>query len=303
MDQQHISGTIDVSSPQRPFPFFDLPRELRDLIYGHVHHDHKDVAGHELGEDEPKISLKCGPTASALLICRQFSYEYRDVMEKQATMLFYDHPRFHPLDYSSREDGKGLRHALHTLRTLLSRSMRSLRHVRFAEFVLTGEFFGRYGDNEDDDLDDPYIYNYAQAEWVEDATQALIGLETFEIKYLLTGWERLRRIRKWSDKVKLLISLILIQEFTEISKVSRIELFAASGDSRCMDQDAVDEHELNDETSIAVWTPQSLWQMKADMSACEVKSCSCGNKLCLTCVKETRSIGGYLRFGKAIDGG
>lgn len=261
---------MDTPPAQRPFPFFDLPRELRDHIYSYLHHDHKDVVGRAGHTNEPRVSLRCCPLASAPLVCSQFAHEYKDAKKKQVTMVFDDHRQFHPV---TREN---LELALRKVRPLLHGT---LQNVRFAEFNLTGGLFVNSWSHGKAKLQ---LWNYSQATWITEVTRTLERLQSFQIRYSLTSWTETPLRSKWSDKVILMTTLKRITDLIAIPRLSELELFAASGIPECSEFDVVD-HELNEKSSIAIWTPGGLWRCKGEESAFEVTSGSCGKDYCYEC--------------------
>lgn len=268
---------MDTPPAQRPFPFFDLPQELRDHIYSYLHHDHKDVVGRAGHRNEPKISLRCCPLASASLVCSQFAHEYREVKEKQITMLFYDHSRFYPATFRSPSL---------TLRKVRRLLQGTLQNVGFAEFNLAGVLFKRSWGRNNGMLE---LSNYHQAAWIKAATQTLKRLKSFQIRYSLTNWSSSHMLTKWSDKSRLMTTVEQITDLIAIPKLSKLELFAASVIPYCLEFEVVD-HDLDENSSIAIWTPDTLWQCKGDESELEVKRSSCGRGDCSICVRKTQGL-------------
>lgn len=79
----HFSMTNSYrSSAETPFPFFRLPRELRDKIYAHLTKTTKIGFKHIVARHLYSAELTLAPLPGALSICKQFSKEYEDTLRR-----------------------------------------------------------------------------------------------------------------------------------------------------------------------------------------------------------------------------
>lgn len=81
-----------------PFRFFDLPRELRDQIYGYITQDISDFTTQQSGDGRYTIrfSVSSAPKLSALQVSRKFRDEYTDIIKDAAVLHVTDYNKDFP---------------------------------------------------------------------------------------------------------------------------------------------------------------------------------------------------------------
>lgn len=105
----------------KPFNFFGLPRELRDIVYDHslAYEETWGPPTHGL-----EVRIIGAPVTSLLLVSRQFGEEYRESVKRNAELTFVD-----PDPIDSMDTGLSNYEAL-------PKTLRSIDHAHFALWVL-----------------------------------------------------------------------------------------------------------------------------------------------------------------------
>ncbi|KAM3420309.1 hypothetical protein BST61_g3593 [Cercospora zeina] len=144
------------------FPFFDLPRELRDTIYELAVEDRNCGEG---TSDQPKMTAVNVPLPHLLQISRQFSTEYRERAEVNSTLYLYDHIALQPNTPK-----------LSTCVPIPARNIRTL-HIRLASFA--GE-----------ELSEEFELH---EQWVKLAVHTVLGLQVLDLRIDVTTTEDAQR--------------------------------------------------------------------------------------------------------------
>ncbi|KAK4499033.1 hypothetical protein PRZ48_009545 [Zasmidium cellare] len=73
------------------FRFFDLPPELREMVYDYLAEDEISVVKPEL---QASLSVQDAPLTNMLLVNHQMKNEYHKIAAKKTTLVFSDHENF-----------------------------------------------------------------------------------------------------------------------------------------------------------------------------------------------------------------
>ncbi|GIZ43431.1 hypothetical protein CKM354_000665900 [Cercospora kikuchii] len=113
-----VSHNAGASKPRDVFAFFDLPRELRDMIYEAAVEDRSQPGS----KTQPTLRAKRVPLPQLLQVSRRFSDEYREHIGGSSSLHLSDHVDFQLANVGS---SIGIPTAARKIRTL---------HIRLASF-------------------------------------------------------------------------------------------------------------------------------------------------------------------------
>ncbi|KAF7189324.1 hypothetical protein HII31_09302 [Pseudocercospora fuligena] len=89
-----MQGTMkeDTTAPDNTrdvFPFLDLPKELRDMVYDYCNGDTIELP--TVDDEDLHLAISHPPLLQARLVNRQIKAEYLDIASKKPTLLLSDH--------------------------------------------------------------------------------------------------------------------------------------------------------------------------------------------------------------------
>jgi len=81
---------MDTGTDEKPFRFFNLPRELRNKIYCE---SVRSIQIPPEQREEPRLEISSFPISGLGMICRQFKREYEEEILRYTTAVCYTYPQ------------------------------------------------------------------------------------------------------------------------------------------------------------------------------------------------------------------